>query len=219
MKKVIVISLLLILIILFVSCAENEEDNPHGEVISCYDHLERFEDFDSFAKYASNPETQTEYSKIDPKAPVDLGSIIPNEEIYAISSFNNRYQVYYKQGDGQVGALSFMMYVYYDEDSTVWESEETIFCEDKVENVDVLTNTGYYKFSVNGTDVYYDAPRKFYVDSIRFRIGNHGFELYNVTASLIDGHTEAQFAFCEAFFTEQGTADMLERIKALLPQE
>ncbi len=210
MKKIISVFLVLsLLCVLFISC---EKEKNGGEDIGHPDLNKTFRDFESFEKYVLDTDNQSKNARIDKEAFINLSPIIPSEELSQIVVYNNFYDIIYKTPTVHT---CLMLQIAYGEEFEADNNIPYTEIETPIESTDI-TKEGTYVFNVNGTLIYYDVGERG-VDYIKFKLGKHNFSIF--TEYAINGNTtpEAQKAFVEAFMTEAGTAEMLERIKALIP--
>ncbi len=208
MKKTLLFILCLSLLSTVFSSCEEKNDSDIPQIWS----EEIFFDFESFEKYVLDTDNQSEYSKIDKEAFINLSPIIPSEELSQIVVYNNFYDVIYKTPTVHT---CLMVQIAYGEK---FEAEDNISyteTETPIESTDI-TEEGTYVFNINGTLVYYDVDERG-IDNIKFKLGKHKFYIFTEYALNGKSTPEAQKAFVEAFMTEAGTAEMLERIKALIP--
>lgn len=217
MKKIIFLILTLTLLSVFLVSCKKEEDKS-TVIDDCYNYTKAFEGFESFEKYLNDPENQTENARIGKDDFVNFDSIIPNEEITAIGLWYNKYYEVRYYIDPQNSYDTIMLNVNYENNSSNNSANDNNILDTAIEETDI-SRKGTYIFDINGTHIGYSIGSDGSCYAIQFSIGKYDFSITGTNVFQNDNRTEAQAAFCEAFMTEAGTAEMLERIKALIPEE
>ncbi len=216
-----VLSIIIILICTLSSCSRNNYTPPDtsiedGDINIFSTKTVSFSSFEEFKNYVHDPkESENRIDDIE-KYLVDLSSIIPNEEINEVLYIvSEGYSYYIDYRTATEKGRSLKINVRYSNDT----SNGGLFIYSNRYDNFVQPHEGYYVCNVGGTDIYFSGNQYGSYDQILFPVGDHIiFHIMSLPID-IDNTTQAQKNFINAFYTEAGTAEMLERIKALIPKE
>ena len=216
-----VLSIIIILICTLSSCSRNNYTSPSasnedGDINIFSTKTVSFSSFEEFKNYVYDPkESENRIDDIE-KYLVDLNSIIPNEEINEVLYIASEgYSYYIEYGTATEKGRNLRINISYSNDT----SNNELFIYSKRYDSFVQPHEGYYVCNVGGIDIYFSGNQYGSYDQILFPVGDHIiFHIMSLPID-IDNTTQAQKNFINAFYTEAGTAKMLERIKALIPEE
>jgi hypothetical protein len=233
MKKFIALLMLFTLVFSLLSCEatvekpkpnidenEKEENNDEQNNVQHEESLSKFfysiAEFDAYRNSPDNVKGKRLY--FDNSLYVDFDSIIPNSEIECIVLDNgNTYEIRYLNETNRTIIMEFNIV----EDYVLSEGGLTpIYIMDcRIEDLDDIYGGGnHYIFVVDGIEVrykFYNRNGEISLEDITFIIGNH---LFKINQPFNKYNTPIQQEFVDAFKTEAGTSDMLDKIKALIPK-
>ena len=198
------------------SCKTTDNDNSqeqnetHDDNCIYTPYFKTFSSFSEFEDYVYNDQNPKADTEIYQNHMVNFDTVIPNNEIFSVSlSYNkNAYTIEYSSTQIQV--------IYKSNISAEDFFPNATRVEGQIENL-TCAKKGWYVLTVGETDIFYSVNEKQNYNGVSFALGEN--YVFHLRFSDNNNRPEAQKAFVEAFMTEAGTAEMLERIKALIPEE
>ena len=202
MKKItLFLSFICAIIICFTSCNDTACESRKHISFGGSNSLENLKE------YIYDTENQSEFFPISPEAYVDFNSILPNSECTETEIMNpNEFACGYNDG-------IVILTIYNSNMALSSDLRKTEYMSCDFRDLEITKETdGYYIFGENEYTVSYLINSGRFVQ-IAFVIDEYYFAIHNLS----EPTSSAQEAFVEAFMTESGTVEMIDRISALIP--